>query len=167
VYSKYAKGFSDVSVIEILKDYSPDTIRNIRKRLEKENIIVPLNLKKKFPKNEKFYKIKNLKKAAEVSDNFWTIIFQKEREKREGKYFKKFRQRVPKELTIKYETIPDTKYNRPEKYPRKSYLKKICPICNKKLRESTKSKNYRPLDRKCFNCGFKFRYLEGILRVIK
>jgi len=78
VYSKHAKGFSDASMIRLLKsDFSSNTIRNIRKRLQDEKIIVPIQLQKKFPKNEKFFKINNLKKAEKVSDHYWDIWFDK------------------------------------------------------------------------------------------
>lgn len=168
VYSKYAKGFSDASMIRYLKkDFSSNTIRNIRKRLQNENLIAPIKLEKKFPKNEKFYKIKNLKKAMKVKDYYWEIWFNKENKKERGKFYVKYNKRIPEELTISYETIPNSQFNKPEKFSRKLYLKKICPICKMKMKEFMSSKNYGQLDRKCFNCGYKFRYLDGFLRAVK
>jgi len=61
-----------------------------------------------------------------VKDYYWEIWFNKENKKERGKFYVKYNKRIPEELTITYETIPSSQFNKPEKFSRKLYLKKIC-----------------------------------------
>lgn len=166
-YSQYAKGFSDASIIRIRPEYSLNTIRNFRERYQKEGIIVPLKQKKTFPNNEKFYKIKNMEKAKRLLDYFIEIEIKKEQEKKWGKYDHRFGREIPQELDIEYTTKPPKKFNASKKISKTNYIRKICPVCSKKMREFFNSMNYGPLDRKCLNCKFKFNYMDRKLIAIK
>jgi len=166
-YSKYAKGFSDASLIRILPINSLNTVRVMRKKYLKEGLIMPLKLKKNYLNNEKFYRIKKMKKAEEICDYFFHIVFRKDDEKRWGKFDYRFGRRIPHELNIEYKTKPTRKFNALKKISKTDYIRKICPVCSKKMKEFMNSKNYGPLDRKCLHCKFKFRYMDGILLAIK
>jgi len=166
-YSKYAKGFSDATIIRVLPNYSLNTIRTMRKRYQKDGVIVPIKQKKTFPNNEKFYRIKKIKKAQELCDSFMDIQLNKEDEKKWGKYDSRFGRRIPNELDIKYETKPAKKFNPQTKISKTDYIRKICPICSKKMKEFMNSRNYGPLDRKCLHCKFRFRYIDSALLAIK
>ena len=145
---------------------SPNTVRSIRKKLLAEDVIEHDNAKKLL-NNEKIYKIQNIKKAKKLLKWNDEINDQNTATKILGKYYPNLDIRIQKQFHMRY--YIKAKKSLPEIYPRRLYLKKICPLCSRKsLRDFTHGKDFSPIDKKCRFCKCVFQYgqnPEGIMYV--
>lgn len=146
---KYAS-FSDSQIHRITKIRSLNTVRKIRKELEDLNIVEQKKIK--LVNNEKLYEIKNGRKLEELH-----ILYSKRNSEKihghissneEASYFGKFGELIQ----IKYHP-PELK-RLTHFYPIRLYRKKLCPVCQGKLREFKNTSGI--LNKKCFRCHFTF-----------
>jgi len=142
--------FTDTQIHKKLSLVSLNTMRNIRKDLTKKGILQKAS--GTYTNNQKFYQIKNQEKLLELYYNYT----QKLSEKMHG--------RISNEMNIsyfgKYGKLIQVKYHpanlkrAPHNYPKYFFTKKICPVCQGKLRGFKTT--YGEMNRKCMRCKFTF-----------
>ena len=152
---KNGKMFSDPLLIRKL-GIAPKSLQRIRKLLLEMKIIE--NDGKRYPNNEKYYRIINLKKAEKKLEKTSEIILRKLDEKELGKHFANYGINIPSEIPIEFDKkLSNT--NLPEKITRKSFLRDYCPVCKRKrLRKYTKGQMNSSIDKQCNRCHINFLY---------
>jgi len=142
--------FTDTQIYKKLSFSSLNTVRKIRKDLVKLEILQKID--EIFPNNQKFYKIKNQKKLSklfyEYSQKLSERTYGEILNKKSITYFGKY----GKLIQIKYH-FKHLKHNT-HYYPKSFFIKKICPMCQGKLRNFKST--YGNLSRKCMRCKFTF-----------
>jgi len=157
--------FSEKKLIEANFTTS-NTVRNVHKKLLEMNII-ELDESQKLLNNEKFYRIRNIKKTIKLLKWNNKIYEHNQATKIVGKYYPNLDIRIKEQFQMRYYLKSQKSF--PETYPRKLYLKKICPLCSRKsLRDFTHGSNVGPIDKRCRYCKCIFQYgqnPEGIMYV--
>lgn len=153
---------SDNFMINRLPHLSPNTVRSIRKRLQKEGVLE--EVKEKQPNNEKLYRITDLQKAYTHLDQYLGIHLDKQEPK--VFFFPKFAILEPGKFTSGYFQVinKSSKNKLPKAYPKQLYEYRLCPSCSNNSLRAFKH-NGDELDRKCHNCKITFHHSNGIIRV--
>ena len=147
--------FSDPFLLKTL-GIAPKSLHIIRKKLLGMKIIEQDG--KKYPNNEKLYRIINLKEAEKLLEIVSDITFQKFCDNEYGKYFANYKIHIPSEISIEYDKKLLNK-NLPEIITRKQLLRNYCPICKRKtLRNYRKGQMSSSIDRQCRKCQINLLY---------
>lgn len=153
--------FSDSQMHEISSIRSLNTVRKIRKELEKLKIIKQKKIR--LPNNEKLYEIQNKRKLIELYNYHSKTISEKIHgaisSGEEASYFGRYGELIQ----IKYH--PASTRRLTHYYPIRFYRKKLCPVCQGKLRDFKDIQG--ELNKKCPKCKFTFYYGPVILASAK
>ena len=164
------RNFSDNSMIVLLAIYSPNTLRKIRQELLTEKTIQKTTTK--LPNNEKEYEITDMKKLNQLYCKYKEIFVNKHTPIIHTTPKQSF---LPPYTNLEDHFILKFESNNKNKLswytPKQLFLKSVCPICNKKLRDFKHTPSHK-FDRKCFNCHHTFFFDDNnqtsqIVRVVE